>query len=204
MPIIKTQTGRLIDIEKVEIQDQRLANTYIEPGDCVLELGGRYGSVSCLTNSKLLVKTNHVVVEPDQRVWDALQLNRDANECFFHIVKGFLSRIPLKLINLDKADGYATSSEPCSTSSAPCYTVEHIQELYGIQRFTALIADCEGCLERFLQENPTFLDGLRLILFEADYPQTCNYEAIRNTLKEKGFTNLQSGFHNAWTKPLPV
>jgi hypothetical protein len=50
---IRDQNGYKIDINKLEKTEQDLANQYIEENDIVLELGARYGSVSCIINSKL-------------------------------------------------------------------------------------------------------------------------------------------------------
>ena len=71
-PIILDQHGNKINTDIMEIHEQHLARQFIEETDVVLELGARYGSVSCIINSKLNVKTNQVVVEPDERVWNAL------------------------------------------------------------------------------------------------------------------------------------
>jgi hypothetical protein len=93
--------GNQVDIDKMEKEEQCLANKYILEDDIVLELGARYGSVSCIINSKLNNKNNQVVVEPDDRVWDALEKNRNSNNCKFNIVKGFISNKKLDLTNLD-------------------------------------------------------------------------------------------------------
>jgi hypothetical protein len=82
--------GNRVNIETVEKHEQDLANKYILENDIVLELGARYGSVSCTINSKLNNKNNQVVVEPDDRVWDALEKNKNNNNCEFNIVKGLL------------------------------------------------------------------------------------------------------------------
>ena len=92
---IQDQHGNPINTAYFEKPEQDLANQYIKEDDVVLELGARYGSVSCVINSKLKCKTNQVVVEPDVRVWDALERNKVVNGCGFHIVKGFVS--PKKL-----------------------------------------------------------------------------------------------------------
>jgi len=65
--------GNLVDIEHLEKPEQDLAKKYILENDIVLELGARYGSVSCIINTNLNNKNNQVVVEPDHRVWDALE-----------------------------------------------------------------------------------------------------------------------------------
>ena len=53
-----------------------MAKEYIKKDDVVLELGARYGSVFCVINSKLSNKNNQVSIEPDSRVWDALEKNK--------------------------------------------------------------------------------------------------------------------------------
>jgi hypothetical protein len=63
------------------------------------------------------------------------------------------------------------------------------------------VADCEGFLEQFFDENPTFCDGLRLLLFEADYANKCNYGKIRAMLREKGFVMKLEAQQNVWIKP---
>ena len=70
---IRNEHGQTIDIANIEAHEQHLANKYIEENDVVFELGARYGSVSCIINSKLKYKTNQVVVQPDERVWEALE-----------------------------------------------------------------------------------------------------------------------------------
>lgn len=85
----------------MEKPEQDLANDFIRKNDVVLELGARYGSVSCTINNILNNKHNQVVVEPDDRVWNALEDNRHRNNCDFHIVKGFISNKNLDLTNMD-------------------------------------------------------------------------------------------------------
>jgi len=50
---IRDENGKLVDIASLETQEQELVRKYILPEDVVLELGARYGSVSCIINSKL-------------------------------------------------------------------------------------------------------------------------------------------------------
>ena len=197
---IVNEKGTLIDIKNVEATEQVLAKTYVKPEDCVLELGGRYGSVSCTINQILANKHHQVVIEPDERVWSALETNKTTNQCFFHIVKGCLSRHPLSVTNLTKANGYATSTIVDLSSSIPFVSLEEIYTTYQVPTFNVLVADCEGCLQQVLREFPEVLDPLRLFIFEADSPKTCDYEPIRKLLAEKGFTKIKEGFQNVWRK----
>lgn len=197
---IRDQNGNSINIARIEIVEQDLAKQYIEENDVVFELGARYGSVSCIINSKLKCKTNQVVVEPDERVWEALERNKKANNCEFHIIKGFVSAKKLSLTNLDcYLGGYGSTYIVDNDSTIPSYTIEEIIEKHNLS-FNVLVADCEGFLELFFDENPTFYDTLRLIIFESDYPEKCNYEKIRDTLKEKGFTEKLRDSQNVWIK----
>jgi FkbM family methyltransferase len=192
--------GKNVNVNKVEKKEQELANKYILENDIVLELGARYGSVSCIINSKLNNKNNQVVVEPDSRVWDALEINKNNNGCKFNIVKGFISNKKLDLTNLDVClDGYGATYIDNENTIIPCYTLDEIKKKYNL-KFNVLVADCEGFLERFFDENPEFYDDLRMVIFEADYPKKCNYNKIKNKLMEKHFNKILEGHQNVWMK----
>jgi hypothetical protein len=194
---IRDQNDRPVDIEHLEKPEQELANMYILEDDVVLELGARYGSVSCVINSKLLNKRNQVVVEPDRRVWGALERNRKSNNCEFIIIKGFVSNRKLDLTNLDCCfGGYGATFVANNDTKIPSYSLDEISDL----KFNALVADCEGFLEMFFDENPSFYDNLRLIIFEADYADKCDYNKIRRTLASKNFVEIVGGFQNVWRK----
>jgi FkbM family methyltransferase len=190
--------NNLIDTNTIEKQEQDLANKYILPSDVVLELGARYGTVSCTINKKLFNKSNQVVVEPDSRVWESLEKNKNNNNCHFNIVKGFISDVKLDVQHMD--DEYGTTSIINENSTIDCYTLQEIKEKYNIQKFNFLIADCEGGLGLFLRENPSLYNDIRMIIFEADYPEKCDYNLIKNNLRLFGFTKIEDGFQNVWIK----
>jgi FkbM family methyltransferase len=192
--------GNQVEIEHLEKPEQDLAKQYILENDIVLELGARYGSVSCIINTKLNNKNNQVVVEPDDRVWDALEKNKVNNNCEFNIVKGFISNKNLDLINLDEYyGGYGATFIESNDTKIPSYSLNEIINKYNLN-FNVLVADCEGFLEVFFDENPFFYDNLRLIIFEADYPNKCNYDKIKSKLIEKKFNKILEGHQNVWIK----
>lgn len=84
---------KIINHQELEAEEQKLSDKYIKENDIVLELSARYGTVSCTINKKLNFKNNQVVVEPDSRVWKALEKNIKNNNCNFHIIKGFIEKI---------------------------------------------------------------------------------------------------------------
>ena len=63
-----------------------------------------------------------------------------------------------------------------------------------------MVADCEGFLETFLDENQFLYNTLRLIIFEADYPDKCNYNKIRQNLINNNFICKLQGFQNVYYK----
>ena len=199
--LILDENNKAIDTNTMEKHEQDLANQYILPDDIVLELGARYGSVSCIINSKLKNKRNQVVVEPDERVWDALERNKINNKCEFNIVKGFISNKKLDLTNKDDFHGgYGSTYIESADSNIKSYSLDDVKLKYNIKNFNVLVADCEGFLECFFDENPSFYDNLRLIIFEADYTQKCNYDKIKQTLRDKLFINILEGHQNVWMK----
>ena len=76
----------------------------------------------------------------------------------------------------------------------------NIQKKYNLQ-FDTLVADCEGCLCDFVQENRSFVTTqLRNIMFESDLPKVCDYGMIRSVLREAGFRQVIRGFVSFWRK----
>lgn len=197
---IKNQKNKNVKIFMFEVIEQNLAYLYIKKDDIVLELGARYGSVSCIINHNLDNKENHVVVEPDERVWEALERNKEVNNCKFNIVKGFISKKKLTLTNLDEwYGGYGATAVEQNDTKIPSFLLDEIKKKYNI-KFNVLVADCEGFLETFFDENPELYDELRMCIFEADCVDKCNYTKIRNKLRESGFEEILGGLHNVWVR----
>ena len=201
--LIFNERGEKVDTEKLEASEQYLAQKYVNGNDVILELGARYGSVSCKANSRLVDKKMHIAVEPDSRVWEALRFNRSINKCEFSIIEGFISNKKMKLTNLDQwYGGYGATAIENDDSNIPNYTLQEIREKYlpPFTSFTCLIADCEGGLERFLDENTKLYYELRMIIYEKDYPDKCNYKKIEDELIKHGFVPELKGFQNVWIK----
>jgi FkbM family methyltransferase len=182
---------------RTETTEQIQAQKYIQKDSIVLELGARYGTVSCMINKKIGNPLNQVSVEPDKRVQKVLEQNMIKNNCNFHIINGFISKIPLELTELDS--GYGTTSKPVENSIIQSYTLNEIENKYNL-KFNTLVADCEGFLEQFFDENPELYSQLSLVMFEKDCPHKCNYDKIINNLKINNFYCLEDGFHSVWKK----
>ena len=189
------ENNKIIDHLNLERPEQLIVLKYIKPDDVVLELGARYGTVSCTINKILNNKKNQVSVDPDKKIWDSLEKNKQINNCDFHIIKGFISNKNHTL----NGDGYGIYSSQTEESDIPSYTLKEIKDMYNLN-FNVLVADCEGFLESFFDENPEIYKELKLVIFEADYPERCNYDSIRKKLKENGFNEILNGHQNVWKK----
>jgi len=196
----KDENGKDINVTVTERREQLIAETFIMPNSVVLELGARYGTVSCIINKRLKNPTNQVSIEPDKRVIKALEKNKKRNKCEFQIVYGTVSNSPLKLENIDSFDGYGATSEKDETSTIPHYSISELEEKYNL-KFDTLVADCEGCLCNFLDENPTFINQLDTIFFEKDYITKCDYNKIEQKLRKGKFSPIVTNWsHSLWRK----
>ena len=66
--------------------------------------------------------------------------------------------------------------------------------------FNVLVADCEGFLETFYNENKEWFKSLRLILFEKDRPQACDYDYLVSEFIKLGFKPVRDSFHSVFIK----
>jgi FkbM family methyltransferase len=183
----------------VESIEQVQVAKYINLDSVVLELGARYGTVSCIINKCIGYSTNQVCVEPDTRIQSALHTNKINNKCNFHILNGVVSRVPLELANIDSCNGYGTKTVVSTTSVIKSFTLEDVEAKYNL-KFNTLVADCEGFLEQFFDENPHLYSQLSLIIFEKDGEDQCDYKKIIENLKLHNFKQVEYGSHEVWKK----
>lgn len=177
-----------------------LANKFIKKNDFVLELGARYGGVSCAINKILKNKNNQYSVEPDSRVWNALEKNKKYHNCDFNIIQGTISKKSQKIILSDRKFGdnneWATYTEE-GESDIPNYPLPD-------KPFNVLVADCEGFLENFYDENKNLFKNLRLIILEKDRPEYCNYNRLHDIFIKLGFDCIVDGFHSVYEKKFNI
>lgn len=191
--------GIELDSKELERTEQIHAYKYIEEDDVILELGGRYGMAAVYANAKLKNKRNHYVVEPDSTVIEALKKNRDSHYADFQIFNGYVSRKNMKLVREENPIGLANFSVESVEGDGECKTLEQIQEETGL-KFNTLIADCEGFLEQFFDENYPQILNIDKFLFECDCPHRCDYNRICNLLNQYFYTQYENSFHQVWIR----
>ncbi len=174
------ENDEIIDHLNLEEVEQELCKRHIKKDDVVLELGARYGTLSCLVNRMIDDKKNHYVVEPDSKVWSALEDNMKINNCDFNIIKGVIGKEKYKL----DGHGYAmrtTTDSSYGTSQIDNYDIPDVE-------FNTLIADCEGYMEIFYNENKNFFNNINKIIMECDCPDICDYDKLLKEFNTLGFT----------------
>jgi len=181
-----------------ERDEQLDAIEFVRPDHCVLELGGRYGVVSCVINSKLANKSSHFVVEPDTSVINALTTNKINHDAEFTIYNGIVSKCSCSI----SLAGSSTNVTSDVNGNISFITIPEIIEKYKL-KFTCFIADCEGCIQPFIQEFPEFFVDVDTILIEEDNKSVCDYTFVSEFFTKNGFTLIKKGFHSVWLKQSP-
>jgi hypothetical protein len=142
-------------------------------------------------------------VEPDYRVWNLLDENRHTHNCHFLLLRGAVSDRPVTIdgtfystrsvaVKATRgAKGWQGPQDRCTTdqnlsamSPKRSYTYEEIQEVTKL-RFTALLIDCEGCIDSVFAGNVAplgeLLKDVKTIVLEADMPvgaQDCTHDCV--------------------------
>jgi hypothetical protein len=195
----KDEKGKEILPKYIEREEQKDAELYIPAHAVVLELGGRYGLAAAVINNRLDDPTKHIVVEPDPSVQDALTLNRDSHHCFYSIVQGVISRKPMYFNSF----GYSSfCSDVPNDTPIQTFSLNELQTTYGIPTFTHLVADCEGGLMDFFEENKDFIKGLEGLYFEGDMKRgmKVDYKPLIGFLQDNGFQQKKPGFRQYWER----
>ena len=173
---------------KYEQFEQYFVSKWIKPDDVVLEIGARYGAVSSCINILLKNRENHVAIEPDPHALPILKKNRKITKSKFKICNMILGNEPVRMafteFGLDS--GVVTNNDK-NTKLVQNITVQNFFDKYKLN-FNVLIVDCEGCLCKLFEEDgDLLLLNIKLVLFEQDAEEICNYDIITNKLKELGF-----------------
>jgi FkbM family methyltransferase len=191
-----------------EIFEQYFMNKWLKQDDIVLELGGRYGIVSCTINSILKNKKNQVVIEPDKTVLNALKKNKKTFGAKFSICDKALSDKPLKMTTKGLSSFTEESKMKINNKNLVNKNLVNIKfkdfmEKYNLQ-FNVLVADCEGCLYSFLNDAPlALLKNIEMIIFEKDGIEYTNYEEIYKKLKRRKFIKVDTlldDFQQVWIR----
>lgn len=187
--VFKDHNENVIPHTLLERSEQLDAYLFVPRDATVLELGARYGTVSCIINRMLKNPKAHVAVEPDTVVIPALEKNRERAGASFHIWAGAVSKKPLQM---DCSDYGGATRIVESSGNVKTISIEELEKLHGL-RFDTIVADCEGFFGQFVEEND--MSKYRIILIEKDAPWICDYNKIHETLVDSGFIMIKNEFN---------
>jgi hypothetical protein len=164
-----------------EIPEQLMSIVFIKPDDCVLEFGGSCGRNSCVINTILTTKENHVVIEPSKDELEVLTLNRDNNNLKYQIENSAISHEPLYSYGWYTYPVQVVGSTPVNV-----LTYNELKEKYKLD-FNVLVIDSEGSFVNTLKHYPEVLEGLRLLIIEHDFNSLDDLIYFNNTMYAKHF-----------------
>lgn len=194
--------GNLIKNEEWEYYEQKLLIKYLKRNDNILQLGGNIGA-SCIMADKLLNRNSlNICVEPNNKVINTLEKNKKYHNSKFKIIYGVISdREGLKLSNEGEKDEFNYWGSKITEGKGQMVKSFRLNNIENINKINVLFADCEGCLESFMDEYEHFLKQLRLVIYEADQTHICNYKKIEKILKKNNFKNIEvDGQNYVWMK----
>lgn len=169
-----------------EYPEQVMAARYINPDNCVLELGANIGRNSMVIAKLLSDQTNLVTLETDKFIASQLQQNRDSNNLTFGIENSALSARQLIQKGWDTipSDTVLPGYKPVAIIS-----FEEIEKKYN-KTFNTLVADCEGALFYILQDFTTMLTNITTIIMENDYHDITQKKKVDEIIKLNGFKRV--------------
>jgi len=209
--------GSEVDID-FEKEEQMLIRTYIPSDATVLEMGARYGTVSCVISQVLNDPTKHVAVEPDSTVIEALTENKKNNNGQFFIYNGVISKygydIHTKVTDY-KYYEYGTYTKRSVNPTVDNISFEDLEGKFNLN-FDCIVADCEGFFYDFVKENGDAVKDMRVLIYEQDgtpwSEMVKKYEELDSILESYNFKLVHTiphpvyennpRLHNVWVKEL--
>jgi FkbM family methyltransferase len=179
-----------------EYDEQKLAKQYLAQNSSVLELGSRYGVMSCAISQIQKGSGKLIAVEPDGKVQNANKLNKMAKNCNYKFVHGAVSNTPIYSSENWVPLGESTVKEGegarflALKTKTPQLTVDKLQKDFKM-KIDTIVADCEGCFIDFIEENPALADQLNTVILEVDYKnKEQKYEKAFDILKNAGLKEV--------------
>lgn len=192
LPCMLDERGKPAEPCNIEKNSRDMVARWISENSTVLEVGARYGSVSCVIAQRQLQSGKLVSVEPDKVVWEALDGNLARHHCNATVLKGAVGTQDVQVIH-EGPNGYGTRTiDPLGPGEknpafrgfvVPHWSLKEVERKYGLH-FDTLVADCEGCFPTLLKENPGLIEQVNLVIAEVHTKQE---EGSAGELLQQGF-----------------
>ena len=160
----------------LERDTQRQIWHHMPVDSIVLEVGSRYGTVSCTISKRQRYSGMRVSVEPDQRAFNKfLTVNVRQNGCAGKQARGVVDNMRASFKG--GTGFYGRVAAPDASGGIPAWSIPALQKKLPrgpggeLAKFSVLVLDCEGCAFRFIQVHEPFMrsPALRQVYLEADW-----------------------------------
>lgn len=168
----------------IERDTQRQIWEHMPAHAVTLEVGARFGTVSCAISLRQRGSGLRLSVEPDGDAFLDLNANVERNRCPGMQVNGVVSHTAAFL---QRGDGYNNMVSSSAQGDVRGYTPAELEEQLAERlgepdkalRFDTLLLDCEGCAFNFVEEHKDFMKdkALQRVFLEADISSREDYEA---------------------------
>jgi FkbM family methyltransferase len=176
---------------------------FLDPGDCVLELGACLGYVSCLVNTILDDKQKHVVMEANPKLINYIERNKKENNCGFHIENAIISDLATNAFYIhDLIVGSSQKRKTPHKIEVNGVRISQLESDYDLS-FNVLIMDIEGGELELLRNHQDEISGFERIFMElhpfAGILTLKEAEECEIILRSLGFSRLlQDGNYQIW------
>jgi FkbM family methyltransferase len=179
-----------------EQPERNAARQYIRPEWPVVELGGCFGVVACITNKRLQDPQAHVVLEANPLVIPYLTSNRESNHCSFKIVNRALAYDADSVTFSPGLDFWGNSVHHMDGRIPVTVRATQLSEILREEKFErfALICDIEGQEYELVMREADALRNAELIIMEV-HPHVIGEEktqALISKLGAMGFRTIES------------
>ena len=175
-----------------EVMEQMLAYKFIQKTDNVLELGCRFGTNSCLIS---VLCNKLVAIDPCKSAVDTCIKNMNRYG-FNFICEWCTVSKNSQVLNINKDATFASYTSD-GTSDIPNYTMKDLEEKHSM-KFNTIVADCEGCLEKFVTAND--ISNITKIIYEQDNECMCDYSKVESLLTMKGMRMVEKTYDGLFRK----
>jgi FkbM family methyltransferase len=189
-----------------EAGERKLIRQFLRADDRVIELGGCIGVLSCLVNSQLIWRTNHLVVEANPDLIPLLRRHRELNRASFQIEECAVSTDPEVTFALHRLMTRSSIFAQGDTRQIRVRgrSLVELHDSHG--PFNALLMDVEGSELEILKSSSDLLLEYRLVIIEL-HKEPLGIEGLKECRRILTSVGLKRSavFQSveAWTRPEP-
>lgn len=188
-----------------ESAERKLIQQFLRADDRVIELGGCIGVLPCLVNSRLISRSNHLVVEANPELIPLLRRHRELNQACFEIEECAVStepEVPFAIHRLMTHSGIFVQ-DATRRIRVRGRSLADLHDSHG--PFNVLLIDVEGSELDVLRSSSNLLLKYRLVIIELHNEQLGveELEECRRLLSAVGLERssvIQSV--EAWIRPV--